>query len=152
MCGIVGGVSNRDITPLLIEGLKRLEYRGYDSSGLAILTKNNAFKRARSVGKVKNLEKNLTTRKNKIKGNIGIAHTRWATHGKPIEKNAHPHISNNTISVVHNGIIENYLELKDSQLNRGTDLPLTLIQKLLLMQSALLCNQAITFLSQFKKQ
>jgi len=119
MCGIVGGVSNRDITPLLIEGLKRLEYRGYDSSGLAILTKNNSFKRARSVGKVKNLEQNLTTRKNKIKGNIGIAHTRWATHGKPIEKNAHPHISNNTISVVHNGIIENYLELKDSQLKQG---------------------------------
>ena len=119
MCGIVGGVSNRDITPLLIEGLKRLEYRGYDSSGLAVLTKNNAFKRARSVGKVKNLEKNLTTRKNKIKGNIGIAHTRWATHGEPIKKNAHPHISNNTVSVVHNGIIENYLELKDSQLKQG---------------------------------
>ncbi len=119
MCGIVGGVSNRDIIPLLIEGLKRLEYRGYDSSGLAILTKNNALKRTRSVGKVNNLEKNLTSRKNKINGNIGIAHTRWATHGKPSEKNAHPHISNNTISVVHNGIIENYLELKDSQLKQG---------------------------------
>ena len=119
MCGIVGGVSNRDITPLLIEGLKRLEYRGYDSSGLSILTKNNSLKRARSVGKVDKLEKNLTSRKNKIKGNIGIAHTRWATHGEPIEKNAHPHISNNTVSVVHNGIIENYLELKDSQLKQG---------------------------------
>jgi len=119
MCGIVGGISNQDITPLLIEGLKRLEYRGYDSSGLAVLTKNNIFKRARSVGKVNKLEKNLTTRKNKIKGNIGIAHTRWATHGEPIKKNAHPHISNNSISVVHNGIIENYLELKDSQLKQG---------------------------------
>ena len=119
MCGIVGGVSNRDITPLLIEGLKRLEYRGYDSSGLAVLTKNNSFKRARSVGKVNNLEKNLKSRKNKIKGNIGIAHTRWATHGEPIEKNAHPHISNKTVSVVHNGIIENYLELKDSQIKQG---------------------------------
>ena len=119
MCGIVGGVSNRNITPLLIEGLKRLEYRGYDSSGLAVLTKNNTFKRARSVGKVDKLEKNLTTRKNKIIGNIGIAHTRWATHGEPIEKNAHPHIANKTVSIVHNGIIENYLELKDSQLKQG---------------------------------
>ena len=119
MCGIVGGVSNRNITPLLIEGLKRLEYRGYDSSGLAVLTKNNTLKRTRSVGKVGKLEKKLTTRNNKIEGNIGIAHTRWATHGEPIEKNAHPHISNNTISVVHNGIIENYLELKDSQLKQG---------------------------------
>ncbi len=88
MCGIVGGITNRDITPLLIEGLKRLEYRGYDSSGIALLTKNNTLKRARSVGKVKNLENNLTTRKNKIKGNIGIAHTRWATHGEPSEKNS----------------------------------------------------------------
>jgi glutamine---fructose-6-phosphate transaminase (isomerizing) len=119
MCGIVGGVSNRNITPVLIEGLKRLEYRGYDSSGLAVLTKNNTFKRARSAGKVNKLEENLTTRKNKIKGNIGIAHTRWATHGEPIEKNAHPHISNNTISIVHNGIIENYLELKNSQFKQG---------------------------------
>jgi glucosamine--fructose-6-phosphate aminotransferase (isomerizing) len=119
MCGIVGGVTHQDITPLLIEGLKRLEYRGYDSSGLAVLTKNNAFKRARSVGKVDKLEKNLTTRKNKIIGNIGIAHTRWATHGEPIEKNAHPHIANKTVGVVHNGIIENYLELKDSQIQQG---------------------------------
>lgn len=119
MCGIVGGVSNQDITPLLIEGLKRLEYRGYDSSGIVVLTKNNAFNRARSVGKVKNLEKKLTTRKNKIKGNIGIAHTRWATHGEPIEKNAHPHIANKTVSVVHNGIIENYIDLKDSQIKQG---------------------------------
>jgi len=119
MCGIIGGVSNRNITPLLIEGLKRLEYRGYDSSGLAVLTKNNTFKRARSVGKVNKLEKNLTTRKNKIEGNIGIAHTRWATHGEPIEKNAHPHIANKTVCIVHNGIIENYLELKDSQIKQG---------------------------------
>ena len=119
MCGIVGGVTNRDITPLLLDGLKRLEYRGYDSSGLIILSKNNTFVRTRSVGKVRNLVENLKSRKNKIKGNIGIAHTRWATHGEPSNRNAHPHISNQAVSVVHNGIIENYLELKDSQIKQG---------------------------------
>ena len=115
MCGIIGGVTNRDITPLLLDGLKRLEYRGYDSSGLLVLSNNNSFLRARSVGKVHNLEKNLNSRKKRIKGNIGIAHTRWATHGEPSNRNAHPHISNNNVGVVHNGIIENYLELKDSK-------------------------------------
>ena len=119
MCGIVGGVTNTDITPLLLDGLNRLEYRGYDSSGLVLLTKNNKLTRERAVGKVINLEKKLKLKKNKIEGVIGLAHTRWATHGEPIEKNAHPHISNNTISVVHNGIIENYLELKDSQIKQG---------------------------------
>ena len=119
MCGIVGGVTNQDITPLLLDGLKRLEYRGYDSSGLIVLSKKNSFNRARSVGKVKNLEENLRTRKNKIKGNIGIAHTRWATHGEPVNHNAHPHISNQVVSVVHNGIIENYIELKNNQLKQG---------------------------------
>jgi len=119
MCGIVGGVTNRDITPLLLDGLKRLEYRGYDSSGLLVLSKNNSFLRARSVGKVHNLEKNLNLRKKRIIGNIGIAHTRWATHGEPANHNAHPHISNQVVGVVHNGIIENYLEIKDSQIKQG---------------------------------
>ena len=119
MCGIIGGVTNRDITPLLLDGLKRLEYRGYDSSGLVVLSKNNFLSRARSVGKVKNLEENLKARKNKIRGSIGIAHTRWATHGEPANHNAHPLISNQVVSVVHNGIIENYLELKDSQIKEG---------------------------------
>ena len=119
MCGIVGGITNKDITPLLLEGLNRLEYRGYDSSGLIVLSKNNTFNRARSVGKVKNLEDNLKTRKHKIIGNIGIAHTRWATHGEPSNHNAHPHISKNSVSVVHNGIIENYIELKNNQLKQG---------------------------------
>ena len=102
MCGIVGGVTNRDITPLLLDGLKRLEYRGYDSSGLVVLSNKNSLDRARSVCKVNNLVENLKTRKNKIKGNIGIAHTRWATHGEPAKHNAHPHISNQVVSVVHN--------------------------------------------------
>jgi len=119
MCGIVGGITNKNITPLLLEGLNRLEYRGYDSSGLIVLSKNNTFNRARSVGKVKNLEDNLKTRNHKIIGNIGIAHTRWATHGEPSNHNAHPHISKNSVSVVHNGIIENYIELKKNQLNQG---------------------------------
>ena len=119
MCGIVGGVTNSNIIPLLLEGLNRLEYRGYDSSGLIVLSKENTFDRARSVGKVKNLEKNLNERSNKIKGNIGIAHTRWATHGEPSSLNAHPHISKNSVSVVHNGIIENYVKLKNDQKKLG---------------------------------
>jgi glutamine---fructose-6-phosphate transaminase (isomerizing) len=119
MCGIVGGVTNSNITPLLLEGLNRLEYRGYDSSGLIVLSQENVFDRARSVGKVKNLEKNLLERSNKIKGNVGIAHTRWATHGEPSSLNAHPHISKNSVSVVHNGIIENYVALKNDQKKLG---------------------------------
>jgi len=119
MCGIVGGVTNEDITALLLEGLNRLEYRGYDSSGLIVLSKNNTFDRARSIGKVKNLEENLKVRDKPINGNIGIAHTRWATHGEPAIHNAHPHISKNSVSLVHNGIIENYIELKKDQLTNG---------------------------------
>ena len=119
MCGIVGGVTNTDITPLLLDGLNRLEYRGYDSSGLVLLTKNNKLTRERAVGKVINLEKKLKLKKNKIEGVIGLAHTRWATHGEPSDKNAHPHISKNSISVVHNGIIENYIELKELQIEQG---------------------------------
>jgi len=117
MCGIVGGISNKDITPLLLEGLNRLEYRGYDSSGLVVISKNNKLIRQRAVGKVYNLENKLKT--NIIEGTIGLAHTRWATHGAPSNKNAHPHISKKTISVVHNGIIENYIELKNIQLTKG---------------------------------
>ena len=118
MCGIVGGVTNHDIVPLLLQGLKRLEYRGYDSAGIIVLS-NNEFNRARSVGKVKNLKDNLKLRKHPIKGNIGIAHTRWATHGEPANYNAHPHVSKNSVSVVHNGIIENYVELKNDQKKLG---------------------------------
>jgi glucosamine--fructose-6-phosphate aminotransferase (isomerizing) len=119
MCGIVGGVTDKNITPLLLEGLNRLEYRGYDSSGLIVLSQQNSFDRARSVGKVSNLEKNLKSRSKEINGKIGIAHTRWATHGEPSSLNAHPHISKNTVSVVHNGIIENYIELKNIQIKQG---------------------------------
>ena len=109
MCGIVGGVAERSITNILIEGLKRLEYRGYDSAGLALINKGHVL-RERRVGKVANLEQ--AVEEADIAGSVGIAHTRWATHGKPTENNAHPHISGN-VAVVHNGIIENYQELKD---------------------------------------
>ena len=119
MCGIVGGITNKNITPLLLEGLNLLEYRGYDSSGLIVLKENNTFDRARSIGKVKKLEDILKSRAEQIKGNIGIAHVRWATHGEPSNHNAHPHISKNSVSVVHNGIIENYMELKNAQMEQG---------------------------------
>ena len=109
MCGIVGGVAERSITNILIEGLKRLEYRGYDSAGLALISQGQVL-RERRVGKVANLEQAVLD--SQITGSLGIAHTRWATHGKPTENNAHPHISGN-VAVVHNGIIENYQELKD---------------------------------------
>ena len=119
MCGIVGGVASKDISSVLLDGLKRLEYRGYDSSGMVVLSDDNSLNRARSVGKVANLEENLATRRHKIQGNIGIAHTRWATHGEPSSRNAHPHICNHSVSIVHNGIIENYLELKTTQKKQG---------------------------------
>ncbi|MDA9319331.1 glutamine--fructose-6-phosphate transaminase (isomerizing) [Candidatus Thioglobus sp.] len=119
MCGIVGGITSKNITPLLLDGLKRLEYRGYDSSGLVILSQDNKLVRERAAGKVSNLESNLKLKKPSLKGNIGLAHTRWATHGKPSVNNAHPHISKNSISVVHNGIIENYTDLKDLQMKQG---------------------------------
>ncbi|MDC0430030.1 glutamine--fructose-6-phosphate transaminase (isomerizing) [Candidatus Thioglobus sp.] len=119
MCGIVGGICKNNITPLLLEGLKRLEYRGYDSAGVVVLDKDNQLSRARSVGKVANLEQNIRDQKTLIDGTIGIAHTRWATHGEPSSRNAHPHICNQNISVVHNGIIENFLELKSEQLAQG---------------------------------
>ena len=119
MCGIVGGVSNKNVVEILLEGLNRLEYRGYDSTGILVLSKNNTFDRARSVGKVKNLEIDLLSRSSPMEGNTGIAHTRWATHGEPSSNNAHPHISNNKVGLVHNGIIENFLELKKYQLSEG---------------------------------
>ncbi len=119
MCGIVGGICNNNITPVLLEGLKRLEYRGYDSAGMVVLDENNQLRRARAVGKVANLEKNIQDKEISIKGSIGIAHTRWATHGEPSTNNAHPHICNDSVSVVHNGIIENFLELKEEQQTQG---------------------------------
>lgn len=110
MCGIMGAVSHRDISKVLLEGLRRLEYRGYDSAGIAIIDQNGHLKRVRIQGKVQALTDALV--ETAIAGHTGIAHTRWATHGKPSEQNAHPHLSHNEIAVVHNGIIENHDDLR----------------------------------------
>lgn len=111
MCGIVGAVAERNITPILVEGLKRLEYRGYDSAGVAVFTQTGELQRRRRVGKVAELEQALTDEP--LTGHLGIAHTRWATHGAPSERNAHPHFSGEELAVVHNGIIENHEELRE---------------------------------------
>ena len=111
MCGIVGAIAERNIVPILIEGLRRLEYRGYDSAGLAVLNGSKHRTRLRTVGKVKMLDEALEQQP--TTGKIGIAHTRWATHGVPSERNAHPHISRDGLAIVHNGIIENHDELRE---------------------------------------
>ncbi|MGH1538636.1 MAG: glutamine--fructose-6-phosphate transaminase (isomerizing) [Gammaproteobacteria bacterium] len=116
MCGIVGAIANRDISPVLLEGLRRLEYRGYDSAGMAVLT-DGELKRVRKTGKVNELS--LALDKTALIGHLGIAHTRWATHGAPADNNAHPHICNNKVAIVHNGIIENFEELKSNQSKQG---------------------------------
>ncbi len=117
MCGIVGAVAQRDVAEILLEGLKRLEYRGYDSAGVALLTKDCDFNRVRRVGKVKALADALEEAP--CPGSIGIAHTRWATHGEPNETNAHPHASSDRIAVVHNGIIENHHVLREMLTKQG---------------------------------
>ncbi|MFT5136737.1 MAG: glucosamine--fructose-6-phosphate aminotransferase (isomerizing), partial [Arenicella sp.] len=115
MCGIVGAIASRDITPILIDGLKRLEYRGYDSAGLAVIAENGDLDLRRSVGRVAGLE----AISDDVSGHIGIAHTRWATHGRPALHNAHPHTSSQQVAVVHNGIIENHQELRVQQTQKG---------------------------------
>ena len=117
MCGIVGAIAERNIVPILMEGLRRLEYRGYDSAGLAVLNGTRHLKRLRTVGKVKMLQEALE--QTPTHGNLGIAHTRWATHGVPSERNAHPHISHDGLAIVHNGIIENHEELREDLKRRG---------------------------------
>src|SRR3712207_264959 len=116
MCGIVGAVAERNVAAILVDGLHRLEYRGYDSAGVAVLGQDKHMQIVRRVGKVKALDEALEA--SPLLGGTGIAHTRWATHGEPSETNAHPHRSGK-IAVVHNGIIENYEELKLVLQERG---------------------------------
>ncbi len=118
MCGIVGAIAEHNISPILIEGLRRLEYRGYDSAGIAVFDTSQAkIERVRVLGKVAALDHALQS--HPLLGQLGIAHTRWATHGEPSERNAHPHFSKESVAVVHNGIIENYLELQQQLRDAG---------------------------------
>ncbi len=118
MCGIVGAIARRDVPGILIEGLRRLEYRGYDSAGLAVIPNGSGrIERRRRVGKVKELSDSLNAEP--LLGNVGIAHTRWATHGAPVERNAHPHMSRDRICVVHNGIIENFEQIRRTLQSQG---------------------------------
>ena len=118
MCGIVGYLGNQEAFPLLIKGLKRLEYRGYDSAGIAVLSEDGNLKHHRRKGKVDDLLEHMSG--SVPTGNLGIGHTRWATHGPPNDINAHPHLSGNgQLALIHNGIIENYNALKETLTNRG---------------------------------
>ena len=117
MCGIVGAIAERNVVPILIEGLRRLEYRGYDSAGVAVLKSDQTIGLCKTVGKVAELEDRLG--KNPLRGLLGVAHTRWATHGGVTEANAHPHVSGDRVAVIHNGIIENYQDIKDELEAKG---------------------------------
>ncbi|MBV1889482.1 MAG: glutamine--fructose-6-phosphate transaminase (isomerizing) [Gammaproteobacteria bacterium] len=118
MCGIVCSISRRDVVPQLVEGLSRLEYRGYDSAGIVVLDPDGELQRVRSLGKVKQLDDQLL--ESGVAGTIGIGHTRWATHGVPSEANAHPHMADSRVAVVHNGIIENHHELRATLIASGS--------------------------------
>jgi glucosamine--fructose-6-phosphate aminotransferase (isomerizing) len=117
MCGIVGAIAERNIVPILVEGLRRLEYRGYDSAGVAVVGDDKKLGLCRTTGKVAELEDKLST--SPLKGRIGVAHTRWATHGGVTENNAHPHLSGGRVAVIHNGIIENFQPIKDGLVAKG---------------------------------
>lgn len=117
MCGIVGAIAERNIVPILVEGLRRLEYRGYDSAGVAVLEDEGTIGLRRAVGKVAGLETKIDA--NPLNGNLGVAHTRWATHGAVTEANAHPHLSGDRVAVIHNGIIENFEPIKKELIAEG---------------------------------
>lgn len=117
MCGIVGAIAERNVVPILVEGLRRLEYRGYDSAGVAVLQDDASIELRRAVGKVAGLQDKLDS--DPMAGRVGLAHTRWATHGGVTESNAHPHLSGDRVAVIHNGVIENFQPIKDELLAKG---------------------------------
>ena len=118
MCGIVGYVGKKQVVPIIIEGLRRLEYRGYDSAGIAVAGNGDKLQIRRAEGKLRNLEEAIRIKP--LDGTYGVGHTRWATHGRPTEENAHPHRDcTGKIVVVHNGIVENYLSLKKKLIEEG---------------------------------
>lgn len=117
MCGIVGGISQREVAAIFLEGLRCLEYRGYDSAGIAVLAAPGELRRVRTLGKVQRLAEDMV--RNPLPGRLGIAHTRWATHGEPSERNAHPHVCRDRCAIVHNGIIENHQALREEQTAGG---------------------------------
>ncbi|MGC1978507.1 MAG: class II glutamine amidotransferase, partial [Candidatus Sulfotelmatobacter sp.] len=118
MCGIVGYVGKKQVVPIILEGLRRLEYRGYDSAGIAVAGNGDKLQIRRAEGKLRNLEEAI--RLKPLEGSYGVGHTRWATHGRPTEENAHPHRDcTGKIVVVHNGIVENYLSLKKKLIEEG---------------------------------
>ena len=119
MCGIIGFAGKTEAVPILLDGLERLEYRGYDSAGVAVISADGRLQVKKSKGRLSVLRELLDSQ-NPLSGNIGIGHTRWATHGEPNDTNAHPHVGQEgKIAVVHNGIIENYLEIKNSLIRKG---------------------------------
>ena len=120
MCGIVGYIGKKEAYPILIKGLHRLEYRGYDSAGVALINAKGELSVYKSKGKVSDLEQFVASKD--VSGTIGIAHTRWATHGEPNNENAHPHYSQSeTLALIHNGIIENYMVIKKELIRNGYD-------------------------------
>lgn len=149
MCGIVGAVSKKNITPVLLHGLNRLEYRGYDSAGIAVLDDSANIQRVRAVGKIKNLEAAL--KNTPAEGLVGIGHTRWATHGEPSERNAHPHVCNDCVAIVHNGIIENHEILREEQIKEGFKFTSDTDTEVIVHQIERYLKQNLSLFAAFKK-